>query len=191
LAWGPLSELYGRKKPLFFGFFAFAIFQIGVATAQNVYTIMLCRFFSGTFGAAPLAIVGGMYVDFWSMADRGVATNCYAGAVFLGPIAGPIAGEYITRSYLGWRWTAWLTLIISMAAGIFGFIVVPETFAPVLLQQKAERLRHETKNWALHAPLDEHPINIKTLTQKYFFKPLVMLVQEPIVSFNLIIWSHL
>ena len=52
------------------GFFVFAIMNIPVAVAQNVETIMLCRFLAGAFGAAPLAIVGGMYVDFWSMADR-------------------------------------------------------------------------------------------------------------------------
>lgn len=51
IIFGPLSELYGRKYPLFFGFFVFAIFQIAVAVAQNLYTIMLCRFFGGLFGS--------------------------------------------------------------------------------------------------------------------------------------------
>lgn len=68
---------------------------------------MLSRFLGGCFGAAPIAIVGGTYVDFWDVFDRGVATAAFAGATFIGPIAGPIVGEYITSSYLGWRWTAW------------------------------------------------------------------------------------
>ena len=45
--WGPLSELYGRMRPLFFAFFCFAVFQIPVAVAQNMETIMLCRFLGG------------------------------------------------------------------------------------------------------------------------------------------------
>lgn len=57
MIFGPLSELYGRKKPLFVGYFIFAIFQIPVAVAQNLQTIFLCRFFGGLFGSAPLAIV--------------------------------------------------------------------------------------------------------------------------------------
>lgn len=57
LMFGPLSELYGRKKPLFVGFFIFAIFQIPVAVAQNLQTIFVCRFFGGLFASAPLAIV--------------------------------------------------------------------------------------------------------------------------------------
>lgn len=57
LLFGPLSELYGRKMPLFAGFFIFAIFQIPVAVAQNLQTIFVCRFFGGFFASAPLAIV--------------------------------------------------------------------------------------------------------------------------------------
>src|SRR5579871_1517076 len=69
LVWGPMSELFGRKKPLFIGFFIFAIFQIATAVAQNLYTIMLTRFFGGVFGSAPLAIVGGALVDFFNPID--------------------------------------------------------------------------------------------------------------------------
>jgi hypothetical protein len=64
-------------------------------------------------------------------------------------IAGPIVGEFIIKSYLGWRCTAWITLIMAAFIGILGLLTVPETFAPVLLKRKAEKLRHETKNWAL------------------------------------------
>lgn len=57
LIWGPMSEAYGRTRPMFFGMFVFCVFQIPVAVAQNLETIFLCRFLAGTFGAAPLAIV--------------------------------------------------------------------------------------------------------------------------------------
>ena len=57
IIFGPLSELYGRKLPLFLGMFGFAIFQIPVAVAENLHTIFICRFLGGTFASAPLAIV--------------------------------------------------------------------------------------------------------------------------------------
>lgn len=57
IIFGPLSELYGRKAPLFIGMFCFAIFQIPVAVATNLQTIFVCRFFGGLFASAPLAIV--------------------------------------------------------------------------------------------------------------------------------------
>lgn len=41
LLFGPLSELHGRKMPLFAGFSILAIFQIPVAVAQNPQTIFV------------------------------------------------------------------------------------------------------------------------------------------------------
>ena len=54
---GPASEVLGRKSPMSVGMFAFAIFTIPVAVAQNPQTIFICRFLCGMFGSAPLAIV--------------------------------------------------------------------------------------------------------------------------------------
>lgn len=48
---------------------------------------MLSRFLAGCFGAAPIAIVGGTYVDFWDAKGRGAATAGFAGATFLGPVS--------------------------------------------------------------------------------------------------------
>jgi DHA1 family multidrug resistance protein-like MFS transporter len=85
-----MSELYGRKNPLFFGYAVFAIFQIPVAVAQNLQTIMVSRFFIGFFGCAPLAIVGGAFADIWDPVDRGVAVAWFSAATFGGPTFGPI-----------------------------------------------------------------------------------------------------
>ncbi|OCL10760.1 MFS general substrate transporter [Glonium stellatum] len=179
--WGPISEVYGRKMPLFFGFFVFAIFQIPVAVAQNLQTIMLCRFFGGFFGSAPLAIVGGTLTDFWEPVDRGIAVCVFAAATFIGPVAGPIVGGFITQSYLGWRWTEYLTAIMGFFFGTIGFIFVPESYPPTLLQQRAKKIRFETRNWAIHAKADEIQVDLKSIANKYVVRPFVMLFLEPIL----------
>ncbi|OJJ88437.1 MFS transporter [Aspergillus glaucus CBS 516.65] len=181
LVWSPLSELYGRRLPLFMGYTIFAIFQIPVAVAQNLETILVCRFFVGVFGCSPVAVVGGALADFWDPVDRAVAIAMFSAATFVGPALGPIVGGFITQSYLGWRWTAWITLIASAAFGIFGFFVIPETYAPVLHQRRAARLRQETGNWALHAVLDENRPTMKDIVWKYLLRPVQMLFLEPIL----------
>lgn len=90
LFWAPLSELYGRRLPLFSGYAIFAIFQIPVAVAQNLETIMICRFLQGVFGCSPLAVVGGAMADIWDPVDRAVAIAMFSSATFLGPTLGPI-----------------------------------------------------------------------------------------------------
>ncbi len=181
MVWGPFSELYGRMLPLFTSFAIFAIFQVPVAVAQNLHTILICRFFGGLFGCAPLAIVGGALADFWGPVDRGIAICVFAAATFIGPVAGPIVGGFITMSYLGWRWTAWITLIMAALFGTIALIFVPETYAPVILQRRAKKIRYETKNWAVHAKADESKVEARDIIVKYLFRPLTMLVLEPIL----------
>jgi DHA1 family multidrug resistance protein-like MFS transporter len=163
------------------GYAVFCILQIPVAVAQNLETILVSRFICGVFAAAPLAIIGGMLADFWDPVNRAVAVSVYAAATFIGPVAGPILGGFITESYLGWRWTAWITLFLGSFFGIIGFFIIPETYAPVLLQAKAKVLRYKTKNWATHAKLDESPVSFKSIAQIYFLRPFVLISHEPIL----------
>ncbi|KEF63114.1 uncharacterized protein A1O9_01090 [Exophiala aquamarina CBS 119918] len=182
ILFGPASEVFGRRVPLFVGYLTFAIFQIPVAVAQNVETIMLARFLGGFAASSPLAVVGGALADIWGPIERAYAVCVFAASAFCGPVAGPIIGGFITQSYLGWRWTAWITLIMAAAFGSLGLLLIPETSAARILQLKAKRLRHETKNWALHAKADESRITVNTLITVYLVRPFVMITQEPILA---------
>lgn len=179
---GPASEAYGRRVPLFAGYALFAIFQIPVAVAQNIETIMLGRFLGGFFASAPLAVVGGALADMWDPVERAYAVCAFAGGAFAGPVFGPVVGGFVTQSYLGWRWTAWLTLIMSCFFGIIGLFLIPETSAPRILQLRAARLRHETKNWALHSKADETQITMSSIFHVYLARPWVMIIREPILA---------
>lgn len=86
ILFGPMSEAYGRKIPLLSGYAVFAIFQIPVAVAQNVETIMLGRFFGGFAASSPLAIVGGLLADLWEPIDRAYAIAAFASGGFAGPV---------------------------------------------------------------------------------------------------------
>ena len=142
---------------------------------------MLCRFFGGVFASAPLAIVGGTLADFFGPVDRGIAVCVFAAATFIGPIAGPIMGGFITQSYLGWRWTAYITLIMAAFFGSIGFLIVPETSHSKILQSRAKKIRFETKNWAIHSQRDTINVDLKSLVNTYLFRPFIMLFREPIL----------
>ena len=181
ILWGPCSEVYGRKFPLFTAYCFFIIFQIPVAVAVNLETILLCRFFGGVFAAAPPAVVGGCLADLFDPVNRGLAVTVFSAATFLGPITGPIVGGFITQSHLGWRWTAWITMIM---AGLFGgicFVILPETYAPVLLQRKAKKVRITTKNQAVRAKFEESPVDFKNIVTRILGRPFIMLALEPIL----------
>lgn len=108
LLWAPLSEVYGRKLAVLLPYFLAGIFSFATATAKDIQTIMISRFFAGFFGAAPVTNTGGVLGDMFSAKSRGVAIVGYAMAVVGGPTLGPLVGGAIVTSYLRWRWTEYV-----------------------------------------------------------------------------------
>lgn len=113
LVWAPLSEVYGRKPAVLAPYFIAAVFSFGTATAKDLQTVMITRFFTGFFGSAPVTNTGGVLSDIWTAEQRGAAIVGYAMAVVGGPVLGPIVGGAIVQSYLGWRWTEYVSTTFS------------------------------------------------------------------------------
>lgn len=53
---GPLSEIYGRVIVLQLSNLFFLVFNIGCAVSQTKVQMIVCRFFAGLGGSAPLAV---------------------------------------------------------------------------------------------------------------------------------------
>ena len=137
MIFAPISELYGRKLPVISSAFGMTVFNFAVATAQDTQTIFICRFFTGLFGAGPLAVVGAAFSDLFDNNSRGKAMSVFAATVFAGPLLAPIVGGFISPSYLGWRWTAYITGIMAALALILDLIFLEETYAPAILVAKS------------------------------------------------------
>ncbi|KAI9663140.1 MAG: hypothetical protein M1821_008188 [Bathelium mastoideum] len=175
LVWAPLSELYGRKVAVLTPYFLAAIFSFATATAKDIQTVLITRFFAGIFGSAPVTNTGGVLADIWSPEQRAAAIVAYALAVVGGPTLGPIVGSAVVQSYLRWRWTEYLTGILMMFILLLDVIFLDESYPPMLLVVKARRLRHESGNWALHAKHEEWDFSLKELANKYLIRPFQML----------------
>jgi DHA1 family multidrug resistance protein-like MFS transporter len=139
---------------MFAGMALFTIFCLPVALAKNIETALVGRFFCGMFGAAPLSITGGGLVDMWNPVQRGVALAACIGTIFGSPILAPLMGNFISASYLGWRWTMWLSGIMGLAASALVLVGLPETHVPTILRGKAARMRRETGNSELKSQFD-------------------------------------
>lgn len=182
IAFGPLSEVLGRRTPLLCGYALFALFQIPVALAQNITTVCIGRFLGGFFAAAPLSVVGGILADLWDPIPRSYAICIFAAGGFAGPVAGPIAGGYIAESSLGWRWTSWITLIAAGIIGTVAYFFAPETSAPRILQLRAASMRKELKTDEYHAKADAEKVTLERVLTVYLIRPFVMITQEPILA---------
>ena len=93
-----------------------------------------------------------MLADIWPASQRGVDVLLYSISVKTFPLFGSIAGTAIVeQSAFGWRWTHYVTGIMMLVISLVDICTLSESYSPVLLVYKAQRLRRETRNWALHA----------------------------------------
>lgn len=175
------SELYGRRLPILVGSFGFGVFSIAVAVAKDLQTIMICRFFEGLFGSCPLTVVAAIFADMFDNRLRGLAVAVFGATVFMGPLLAPFVGGFIVISYLGWRWTQYLTAIMGFSSFILALFFQQETYPPVILVSKASELRRRTKNWGIHAKQEEVEVDFAELATKNLLRPLKILFNEPIV----------
>lgn len=181
IVWAPLSELRGRRLPILIAMLGFTVFQFAVATAKDLQTIMICRFFGGFFGACPIAVVAAVFSDMFDNRSRGLAITVFSMTVFTGPLLAPFVGGFIVESYLGWRWTEYITGIMGASALVLDFFFLQETYPPVVLIEKAAELRRRTRNWGIHAKQEEIEVDFQELVQKNFSRPVKILLTEPIV----------
>ncbi|OAL50559.1 major facilitator superfamily [Pyrenochaeta sp. DS3sAY3a] len=179
--WAPFSELYGRRLPLVIASFGFSIFNLAVATGKDLQTVMICRFFSGFFGACPLTCVAAVFSDMFDNRTRGMAITIFSMTVFTGPLLAPFIGGFIVMSDLGWRWTEYIVSIMGFSAFTLNVLFLQESYPPKILISKAAELRRRTKNWGIHAKQEEIEIDLRELLEKNFSRPLRMLFTERIV----------
>ncbi|KAK3680242.1 hypothetical protein LTR78_000620 [Recurvomyces mirabilis] len=142
----PLSETFGRRIVYLVCFTIFTLLQIPSALAPNIATLIAMRTLSGLFGSVGIANGGGTISDMFPPKQRAGIFGWYLLGPLLGPTLGPLFGGIIVQR-LDWRWIFWVLTIVCAANTIAGYIFLKETFAPVLLQRRKQRLENEENTW--------------------------------------------
>lgn len=181
LFWAPLSELIGRQFPFVISFGAMTAFLAGCAGAKNIQTLLILRFFAGAFGSSPLTNAGGVISDMFSARQRGIALSLFAAAPFMGPVVGPVIGGFLGMN-AGWRWVEGFLAAFSGLVWIMMTLFVPETYGPVLLRRRAERLSQLTgKVFRTKIDMEQGGISLQRMFGTTLLRPWVLLFREPIV----------
>ncbi|KAL2035328.1 hypothetical protein VTO58DRAFT_101245 [Aureobasidium pullulans] len=179
LLFGPLSEHHGRKKIMILTFALFSAFTLGCALAPNFVALCVFRLLVGIGASSPISVVGGIYADIYpDPVTRGRALTIFMTATTFGPILGPIMSGFI--AVVSWRWIFWLSLII---AGVTWPILLlsSETYAPVILVTRAQRLRKENNNPNIFAPLELEHRDMRQLITVVLTRPVRMFLSEALV----------
>lgn len=176
----PMSEMYGRIPVYHFCNVFFLAFTIACAVAPSLNALIVFRFLAGTFGAAPMTNGGGSIADMFRAEDRAGVMAVFSIGPLIGPIIGPVIGGFLTDAK-GWRWDFWVITMVAGAITVAMVFVMRESYAPVILERKAQRLRKETGNEALRSKLDTGLSNT-ALLKRCIVRPAKLLIYSPICS---------
>lgn len=167
----PILEFHGRKAVYTLGFSVVFAFQFVPAFSHNFGSLLFSRVVGGFFASSFMSVASGTFSDLFRQTERNSnskkdqvkelnkALVMYSVSPFLGPGLGPLIGGFINQ-HMNYRWTFYIMAIWSGVMCVLVFVFVPETYEPVLLRKKAERLRKTTGDGRWYAPIEKSEISL-------------------------------
>lgn len=173
----PISEYHGRKITYIISLsFSFA-FQCLTAFSPNIGSILFGRYMSGFLGSAFMSVAAGSLADVFAKNEMSKPLLLYTISPFVGPGVLPLISGFI-NSHLYFRWTFYVMLIWTGLLVIMIALFVPETYQPVLLKKKAQRLRKTTGDNRYYAPIEKTPISLYKSIFLSCEKPLLLIFKD-------------
>lgn len=84
----PISEYFGRRAVFLTGMPIFVLFTLGSGFANDIVSLIVCRFLAGIFASPPLAIGSAAVSDLFQPSERAIPMALYVTTPFLGPALG-------------------------------------------------------------------------------------------------------
>ncbi|RJT53027.1 multidrug effflux MFS transporter [Rahnella variigena] len=133
LIWGPVSDHFGRRLPLFAGMVLFIVGSVGCALSENIGQIVFWRVFQA-LGACTGPMLGrAMIRDLFSRTRAAQMLSTLMIIMAIAPIAGPLLGGQMIK-ITSWHSIFWLLTAIGTLM-LISLIWLPET----LPEEKREK----------------------------------------------------
>ena len=124
IIYGPVSDMVGRKLPLYFGLLLFAAGSVGCALAPDIHTLVVLRFIQGLGACAGMVIPRAVVRDLHTGHDAARLMSLLMLVFSVSPILAPLAGSLLIE-WAGWRSVFWA---VTVAAGL-GLLLMTTSLA--------------------------------------------------------------
>ena len=119
LLYGPVSDMVGRKLPLYGGMALFLVASVGCALAGSIETLLAWRLLQGLGAAAGMAIPRAVVRDLYTGSDAARMMSLLMLVFSISPILAPLAGSGVI-AMAGWRGVFWAVAL----AAVVGLVLV-------------------------------------------------------------------
>ena len=114
LVWGPLSDRFGRKPPLYAGLALFALASLGCALTNDITALTAWRVLQALGGSAGMVISRAVVRDRCSARESARAFSTLILVMGLAPILAPIIGGWVV-TLVGWRAIFFMLFAFALA----------------------------------------------------------------------------
>jgi DHA1 family bicyclomycin/chloramphenicol resistance-like MFS transporter len=121
LVYGPVSDRFGRKPPLYLGLTLYIVGAVGCALASNMSMLMLTRVVQAIGACAPLVIGRAVVRDRCEPHEAARAYSTLMLIVSLGPIIAPTLGGWVITI------SDWRAVFVFQALGGIALIIAMHT----------------------------------------------------------------
>ena len=128
LFFGPLSDRFGRKKPLYAGLVIFALGAVMAAFATSAAMMFAARILQGLGAAAPRVIAIAIVRDRFAGRQMARVMSFVIMTFIIIPILAPTAGQAI-MAVASWRWLFLVLLAASLVTIFWSWLRLSETRA--------------------------------------------------------------
>lgn len=133
--YGPLSDRFGRKPPLYVGMTLYLLGSLACMVSQDVFALIVFRFLQGLGGCAGMVIARAVIRDRLGTTGAAKAFSLMMLVMGLAPILAPLIGGSVLK-FWGWR-----VIFGGLAAfGLFCLLAIHYTMQETLDRHKAEPL---------------------------------------------------
>ena len=129
LLYGPVSDMWGRKKPLYLGLAVFVLASIGCALAPDIETLVALRFLQGLGAAAGMAIPRAVVRDLYTGHAAARMMSLLMLVFSVSPILAPLAGSGVI-AVTSWRGVFWVVAVAAVLGMVAVARALPETRLP-------------------------------------------------------------
>ncbi len=129
IIYGPVSDMVGRKAPLYFGLVLFALGSVGCALAPDIETLVVLRFIQGLGACAGMVIPRAVVRDLHTGHDAARLMSLLMLVFSVSPILAPLAGSVLIEAF-GWRAVFWAVTVAALLGLVLLATSLPETRPP-------------------------------------------------------------
>ncbi|MEP3686331.1 MAG: multidrug effflux MFS transporter [Sulfitobacter dubius] len=123
---GPLTDTYGRKRPLLVGTVLFTVTSIALPLMNDIAWFNALRFLQAIGASAGMVVGRAMVKDLYQGQKAAKVMTVLVMLLTLGPIASPTMGSLLLEAF-GWRSIFATMALISLVALTLSVVSLPET----------------------------------------------------------------